>query len=115
MKSKWPAFLRVFGRSAVDWYDSWLDMTLIGIIWLFAQATIILGPPATFGVYYVTSNMVRNGESLGVRGMIEGARKYFIKSLAWGAINWLVAVISVVNFYFYISKSRLSLARLPGR
>jgi len=103
MKIKFPAFLSAFGRSTVDWYDSWLDMTLIGMLWLVAQVTIVLGPAATFGVYYVTSAMIRSGESLGVKGMIEGARKYFLKALAWGALNWLVAVISVVNFIFYLN------------
>ena len=103
MKFKFPAFLSAFGRSTVDWYDAWLDMTLIGMLWLVAQVTVILGPAATFGVYYVTSAMIRSGESLGVKGMIEGSRKYFLKALAWGALNWLVAVISVVNFIFYLN------------
>jgi uncharacterized membrane protein YesL len=101
MKMRWPAFLKAFGQSVVDWYDAWLDMTVIGIVWLLAQLTIVLGPPATFGVYYVAYHMIRNGESLGVKGMIVGARKYFLKGLAWGAINWLVAVITVTNFWFY--------------
>ncbi len=103
MKIRWPAFLKTFGRSAVDWYDSWLDMTIIGIIWLAAQATVILGPAATFGVYYIVNHMVHNGESLGVKGVWEGAKKYFLKSLAWGAISWVVGVIVVVNFSFYNS------------
>lgn len=103
MKIRWPVFLKVFGKSAVDWYDAWLDMTLMGIIWLFAQLTVILGPAATFGVYYVVNGMVRSGEGAGVRGMFEGAKKYFLKSLAWGALNWLVALIAVVNYIFYSS------------
>ncbi len=103
MKFKWPVFLKVFGRSAVDWYDAWLDMTLIGIVWLVAQVTIVLGPPATFGVYYVVDSMVRTGDNPGVKGLFEGARKYFLKGLAWGALNWLAAAIAVVNFWFYSS------------
>lgn len=103
MKFKFPAFLSTFGRSTVDWYDAWLDMTLIGMLWLVAQITIILGPAATFGVYYVTSSMIRSGESLGVKGMIEGSRKYFLKALAWGAMNWIVAAVTVVNFIFYLN------------
>ena len=103
MKSKFPAFLRIFGKSAVDWYDSWLDMTIIGIVWLFAQATIILGPAVTFGVYYAVNNLIRSGENLGVKGVLEGARKYFLKSLGWGALSWLVGFIVVVNFQFYNS------------
>ncbi|GAP06519.1 protein of unknown function, DUF624 [Anaerolinea thermolimosa] len=101
MKLHLPAFLRVFGKSAVDWYDAWLDMTVMGILWLIAQVTIILGPPATFGVYYVVNLMIRTGENRGIKGMFEGAKKYFWQSLGWGALNLLVLVIAVVNFTFY--------------
>lgn len=103
MKIRLPAFLRVFGRSVVDWYDAWLDMTMMGIVWLIAQATIVLGPAATFGVYYVMNLMVRTGENPGLKGMISGARLFFLKSLAWGALNWLVWIIVAVNVIFYTS------------
>ncbi len=100
MTSRIPASLRVIGRSIVDWWDGWLDFVMISIVWLLAQVTIILGPPATFGAYYVAHSML-NGESLGVRGLIEGARKYFGKALLWGVLNWAVAALFVVNYQFY--------------
>jgi uncharacterized membrane protein YesL len=98
--SKFPASLRVIGRSIVDWWDGWLDMVVTLLIWLFAQMSIILGPPATFGLYYVVHNMV-NGESLGVRGLISGGRQYFLKSWVWGVINIFAAVTIGVNYVFY--------------
>lgn len=101
MKLRLPAFLSVFGKSAVDWYDAWLDMTVMGILWLIAQATIVLGPPATFGVYYVVNLMIRTGDNRGIKGMFEGAKKYFWQSLGWGGLNLLVLVIAVVNLLFY--------------
>jgi hypothetical protein len=100
MKLSFPASLRVIGRSSVDWWDGWLDFVQLSIVWLFAQLTIVLGPPATFGVYYVVHQML-NGEALGVRGMIAGARKYFWKSLAWGLLNLVVLFTAVVNYEFY--------------
>src|SRR5512141_1274552 len=100
MKTRFPASLRVIGRSIVDWWDGWLDFVMLSIVWLFAQLTIILGPPATFGAYYVVHQML-NGEALGVRGMIAGGRKYFWKSLLWGLLNIVVIVILVVNYQFY--------------
>jgi len=103
MKLHWPAFVKAFAKSTVDWYDSWLDMTIIGILWLVAQVTVILGPPATFGVYYVVNLMIRTGENLGIKGVIQGARTYFLKSWGWGALSLLVGVIAVVNFMFYTS------------
>ena len=102
---KLPASLRVIGRSVVDWWDSWLDMVLVTGVWFLAQLTIILGPPATFGLYYVVYRMKKDGESLGVRGLIEGARKYFGKALLWGLLNLVVYATMAVNFNFYSSVS----------
>ena len=95
-----PASLGVIGRSFVDWWDNWIDMVLVTIVWFIAQLTIVLGPPATFGYYYYVSQMI-NGESLGVRGLIRGARMYFGKSWQWGALNLLGWIVLVINFQFY--------------
>jgi uncharacterized membrane protein YesL len=100
MAPKFPASIRVVGRSVVDWWDGWLDMVVTLMIWLFAQMSIVLGPPATFGLYYVVHNMV-NGEALGVRGLISGGRKYFFKAWLWGLLNIIVAGTITINFMFY--------------
>jgi uncharacterized membrane protein YesL len=100
MKLKLPAVLSVIGRSAVDWWDAWLDSVLMTMVWLVAQVSIVLGPPATFGVYYVINSML-SGESLGVRGVITGMRLYFGKAWLWGAINLLSLAIVYVNVIFY--------------
>lgn len=104
MKSKIPASLRVIGQAFVDWWDGWLDMVLTTIVWILAQLTIILGPPATFGLYYVVHQMI-NGEALSVKGMISGGRKYFWKAWIWGSLNLLVMIIFFVNINFYGSIS----------
>jgi uncharacterized membrane protein YesL len=100
MKIGFLPSLRVIGRSFVDWWDSWLDMVLVCIVWTLAQVTVILGPPATFGMYYVAYRLL-NGESLGVRGLIEGGRKYFGKAWLWGLMNLAVMVVLVINVQFY--------------
>lgn len=100
MNVKFPASLRVIGRSIVDWWDGWLDMVLVTVVWFLAQLTIILGPPATFGAYYVVYNMM-NGEALGVRGLIEGAKLYFGKSLLWGLLNLVAFATIWINLQFY--------------
>lgn len=97
---KFPMVLRVFGRSFREWWDSWLDMVMMTAVWFFAQLTIVLGPPATFGVYYAINSQL-NGQGLGVRGMIEGARKHFWRALLWGVINLAVIVTIYINFRFY--------------
>jgi hypothetical protein len=100
MKSKFPASLRVIGRSAVDWWDGWMDMVLVTIVWVVAQITIILGPPATFGVYYVVHSM-QNGQSIGVRGMIEGGKHYFGKAWIWALVNYVVIFVTFFAIWFY--------------
>jgi uncharacterized membrane protein YesL len=100
MTSKVPASFRVIGRSFVDWWDGWLDMVVVTSLWLLAQFTILLGPPATFGLYHVVHNMI-NGEATGARGMIAGGKKYFLKSWVWGVINILVIVTIYINYIFY--------------
>jgi hypothetical protein len=97
----WPASMRVVGRSIVEWWDGWLDFEIMTIVWFFAQITVVLGPPATFGVYHVVHLMSREGEATGVKGMIQGARMYFGKSLIWGVINWVVLILAYVNITFY--------------
>lgn len=98
--SRVPASFRVIGRSAVDWWDGWLDMVMVVVVWFLAQLTIVLGPPATFGLYQVVYNMI-NGEATGVRGLIDGARRYFGKAWLWGLINLVAAVTLFINYSFY--------------
>jgi uncharacterized membrane protein YesL len=100
MKFGFPTSLRVMGRSIVDWWDGWMDMVMMTGVWFLAQLTIVFGPPATFGVYYSIHSML-NGQALGVRGLIEGARLHFWKALLWGLVNVLVAFTISVNLYFY--------------
>jgi len=101
MKIKLPAYLHVIGRSVVDWWDSALTLALIFLIWLVAQVTIVLGPPATFGIYFMLHALITNGENLGIKGMIEGARKYWRVAWLWGLANLLVAFLVFANFNFY--------------
>lgn len=101
MRLHFPASLRVIGRSFVDWWDGWLDTVVMTLVWVVAQVTVILGPPATFGVYYVIHDMVVDGQAQGIPGMIRGARMYFGKAWLWGLINLLVVGILVINIYFY--------------
>jgi uncharacterized membrane protein YesL len=100
MKAKLPASFRVIGRAIVDWWDSWFDLLGVVIVWLVAQVTIVLGPPATFGLYYVAYRLT-NGESLGIRGLIEGGRKFFWQAWLWALLNLLVIITVAVNLNFY--------------
>ena len=102
MKSLIPASLVVIGRSIVDWWDGWIIMMLMSILWFLCQITVILGPPATFGLYYAVHEMLE-GVSVGVPEMIKAGRKYFKQAWIWGAFNLIVLFIIMTAFRFYTS------------
>jgi uncharacterized membrane protein YesL len=100
--SEWPVPLQVVGRSLRDWWDDWVNMVVVNLLVALAWLTIVLGPPATFGLYYVTNHLAR-GQSLGPRGLFEGGRRYFLQSWLWFLLNLAVALIIGVNYFFYAS------------
>jgi len=100
MVKRLPVPLQVIVWALSDWWDDWVNMALISVVWLLCWVTIVIGPPATFGLYYVTSRLA-HGRSLGLRGLLEGGRRYFLKSWLWMLLNLLVAVVLVVNVWFY--------------
>lgn len=95
-----PASLHVVGAALRDWYDDWVNLFVINVLVLLAWVTVVLGPPATFGMYYVTNQLAR-GDSQGPRELIQAARQYFGKSWLWMGINIVVAVLVFVNYVFY--------------
>ncbi len=100
MKRRLPVPLQVIAGALSDWWDDWVNMALISLVWLLCWVTIVLGPPATFGLYYVTNHLA-HGRSLGLRGLLEGGRRYFLESWLWMLLNLVVAVVLAVNVWFY--------------
>jgi uncharacterized membrane protein YesL len=100
MKSRLPASLQVISLALSDWWDDLVNMAVISMAWLLSWLTIMLGPPATFGLYYAT-NRLAHGQSLGLGGLLEGARRYALKSWLWALLNLLVAAVIWANLWFY--------------
>jgi len=100
MAKKLPVPLQVVAQALRDWWDDWVNMLAINLVWLMCWLTVVLGPPATFGIYYVT-NQLAHGRSLGVRGMIEGGKRYFFQSWLWMLLNLAVGLLLIVNLLFY--------------
>jgi len=96
------ASLTVIVQSFQEWWDDWVNLTIQNLVCLLCWLTIILGPPATFGLYSVT-NRLAHGESIGLGGLVDGGRRYFLLSWLWMLINLLVAIIISYNYFFYTS------------
>jgi uncharacterized membrane protein YesL len=97
-----PPHLRVIAQAASDWWDDLVNLVVINLIWVVCWLTVVLGPPATLGIYHVANRLVR-GESLGPQGLLEGAKRYFLQSWLWMLFNLVVAAIVLVNWGFYAS------------
>lgn len=97
-----PASLGVITKSIRDWWDDWLFLLVLNLVGMLCWVTIILGPPATFGLYYF-NNYLADGQYIGFKGFIEGGRRYFFHSWLWMLGNLVVAAIIGVNIWFYLT------------
>jgi uncharacterized membrane protein YesL len=95
-----PAPLRVIAQAFVDWWDDWIGQIIISLAWMLCWATLVLGPPATLGLYHVT-NRLAHGEGLGLGGLVAGGRRYFFKSWLWATLNLLALLVITVDLTFY--------------
>ncbi|MCS7281960.1 MAG: hypothetical protein RMK65_00085 [Anaerolineae bacterium] len=97
---KAPSSLQVLARALDDWWSDWVQMTVVSILWTLSWLTVVLGPPATFGLFYVAHRMAY-GESPGLGGMLEGARRYLLPSYLWALLNLVAAFTVYANLWFY--------------
>lgn len=100
-----PVSLRVVAQAFSDWWDDWVNMVVINLVWALCWLTIVLGPPATFGLYHVTNGLVE-GQAVELRGMLEGIRRYFLHSWTWMLLNLVAAVVVWLNIGFYLQIGR---------
>ena len=66
-----PTPVQVVGLALSDWWDDWVNMVVINLLWWLCWLTVVLGPPATFGMYYAT-NQLAHGSRLGLMGFFAG-------------------------------------------
>lgn len=86
--------------SAKLWWKDWANQVLVSLAMILASLTIVLLPPALFGVYQETLDLVHNTRT-GIGGWWKGFKQYFLKSLLWGLVNLIVALVLVTNLWFY--------------
>lgn len=100
-----PQPVQVLSEAVRAWWDDWVNWVVCSMLLIVAWLTVVLGPPATLGFYYVAHRLAY-GRSLGPRGMVVGARRYFLTGWLWMAVNVLAALFAYANVWFY--------GQLPG-
>ncbi len=92
--------LAVTWETVRDWWNGMVGLATLNLLWLGLCLTVILGPPATAGMYAVT-NSIAHGKGHHTGDFVEAARRYGWLSLRWALANLLVGVALAVSFTFY--------------
>lgn len=91
---------RILWRAISDGWNQLALLLIINALWLLGTLTIVLAPPALFGMFYA-ANEAAHKRGVEVRDFFQGARLYFGKSWLWGVLNLGVAVLFWGNFTLY--------------
>lgn len=100
MNKRVPGALRVIQHTLIDWWDGWITLVVLNLVWAFCWITVILGPPATFALVYA-ANELAHGRGFEYKELAQVARQYFVKSWLWALLNFVVLGILIVNGAFY--------------
>ncbi len=98
--SRWPASLRVLWQASKDWIGDWFNQFILNFLVTLAWVTILLGPPALFGLYHTAFTWTQ-GQASSPSDLFRAARRYAWTSWIWAGINLLAAIVYGVNLLFY--------------
>lgn len=98
-----PEPVHLIWKALRVWWDGWLSVLLYGLVWLLCWATIVLGPPATFGFFFAVRAWIVEKETRW-NVYYQMGKKYFFVSWAWFLANLLILFIVFANNVFYDSQ-----------
>jgi uncharacterized membrane protein YesL len=92
--------VRLIWKALQAWWEAWLGLLLFGLVWVLCCATLVLGPPATFGFFFAVRQWMAEKEIRWER-YYRMAKNHFLASWLWFLANLLVLFLVYVNFVFY--------------
>lgn len=98
--SQSQAALAVIRQAAGEWWDNWFTLATLGLVWLLASPTVVLAPPALFGLAYALRS-ISQGEAPSVSDWWRGTRQYFGQAWLLALINLVLALLFWTNIWFY--------------
>lgn len=91
---------RMIWRTLKTWWEVWLVLWGLGLVWVLCWGTIVLGPPATFGFFQAARHLMTDNE-LKWDESLRAARENLLSSWLWFAANLLVLFTVFANYVFY--------------
>ena len=95
--------LQLFWRAIRAWWNEFLFPLVLNFLWLLAQLTVVLGPPATLGLY-VVARRVLDHELVGFDDFWHAGRDGFGRAWVWGGAQ--LAVWGVLGFNLLVYGDR---------
>ena len=99
------AALSVVADAAVDWWQHWLPLTLLNLLWVAAWLSVVLGPPVTLAVHAYLGRLLDHDQMTPA----EFART--VRDVFWQGWAWAVAALAPV---FALAVALVFYARFPG-
>ena len=92
--------LHLVWKALKAWWESWFGLLLFGLVWVMCWATVVLGPPATFGFFHAVRWLMVEKETRWDLYYQMG-KKHFFASWLWFLANLLIIFLVYINYYFY--------------
>ncbi len=92
--------LSVFGRASRLLWEELFLLLVMGYTWMLLGASLVLLPPLTVGLVYVT-NQVARGNAIRYGMLFSGARHFLSRSYIWGAINAFAIALVLADLTYY--------------
>lgn len=103
--------LVLFSQAVRAWWQELLFLLLLNVVWLAAQFTIVLGPPATAALYAIARQIV-DRELVGPADVWQAVRVHFSAAWIWGAAQILVYGVLSYNLAYYAGRGGLGFLTL---
>ena len=87
-------------RACRLWWQHWIGILILNILWFLLQLPIVSGPPATAAFFAMVKRIV-DDDVWDARDMWDAWREMFWPAWRWAVPNLLVGVVVVGNFYLY--------------
>lgn len=82
------------------WWEVWVGLLLLGLVWILCWMTVVLGPPATFGFFSAVRPAIVEKE-IDWKLFYRAAKQYFFASWLWFLAYLLVLFLVFSNYVFY--------------
>lgn len=92
--------INILWQSVKLWWQHWIGILVLNVVWFLLQVLLVTGPPAT-AVAFTISQRIHNGEAWDWQDLVQLFRELFWPAWQWALPNLLLVMVIVGNFYAY--------------